>query len=102
MDLDSALQTSLQEFEEAERNRAIQEVEQFEPEDQLLQQAIEESKRQYEDVDAAILQSLSAARPQSVEYVMQAGFSEEQALQAWQLVGDDPGAMLEFLLNDEF
>ena len=36
---------------------------------------------------------------ESVQYVVGLGFTEEQAMQAYQIVGDDPEIMLDFLLN---
>ena len=65
--------------------RHVMELSQVEDESELLRQALEVSKG--EEV------------PESVLFVMNSGFTLEQAMEAWHLVGDNPDQMIEYIFS---
>lgn len=68
-------------------------------EDDLMRHAIEMSQDENDLLQQALEISKSDAVPDAVIFVMNSGFTLEQAMEAWHLVGDNPERMMEYIFS---
>lgn len=121
-DLEQTLSISLHNFHTDSVDVAIERSLNEQTEEQILRQAIEESKKVHEDPelsmaldvsmqvlneDALLQQALEASKQDvekdflspAVRDLLDSGFTMEQVLKAWTAVGDNPEAMIDYIFN---
>ncbi|CAG9326059.1 unnamed protein product [Blepharisma stoltei] len=126
-DLEQALSISLHNSQGNSVDVAIERSINEQTEEQMIRQAIEESKRGDDDAQLRMAMELSMQGERnteedlirmameeskreasqnflnpSIQIVVDSGFTMEQALGAWTVVGDDPNLMIEYILNSQF
>ena len=111
MDIEEALRSSLAAFEgEDVMLRQAIEVSKKDNEDlelnlseqQMIEQALHLSQNEDELVKHALEISKKDAVPEAVIYVMNSGFTFEQAMTAWHMCGDNPNSMIEYICAELF
>lgn len=100
IDLEQALQASLEhlENEEAMIRQAIEESENTEY--LMAIAASNELNSEEEMLKKAIEMSTKEMFPSSVQDVINSGFTLEQAMEAYHMVGDNPNAMIEYIFTN--
>lgn len=117
MDIEEALRASLQAFEVGDLNLNLdpdlrqalevskQDNENLElnmSEQQMIEQAIHLSQNEDDLVKHALEISKRDAVPEAVIYVMNSGFTFEQAMTAWHMCGDNPNSMIDYICSELF
>lgn len=68
-------------------------------EEDMLRHVMELSQDENDLLQHALEISKSDAVPESVVYVMNSGFTLEQAMEAWHIVGDNPNQMIDYIFS---